>query len=558
MHELIAFFRRLRAEHGFSMPAVMGAMTVTIGLSLVAFAAAGGDQHGAARDQDYKRAYSAAEAGINEYLFRLNEDASYWTKCTGVPAPAKISQPWNGVGTDPRQRRQIPGSSDSYSIELLPQPPATACDPNNSLSMIDTQSGTIRIRATGFAERTRRSLVATFRRVGFVDFLYYTNFETANPVSYRINSGGYPPAGGVVPPNHPDIQAWATANCGRYYAQRSGSSVTYNVRINSSTQVPVRINCTEINFVTGDGVDGPLHTNDELLVCGSPIFGRNIGGVRDKIEVVSSRGWRGNGSCSGNTPNFVGERRFGAGVLSPPSVSVLRNVVDPSYLYTGRTVIELNGSSLRINGVNRQPPSNGVIYVENGGGSCGFYDPINTHLTDPACGDVEVRGTHAFDLTIAAERDIRIMSNVQRTSSSNTMLGLIADNFIRVHHPVDRPGSSTTPGPSSTYNSSADRFDWDCDNSSGVAVNRIDAAMLSINHSFTVDNYFCGAQLGNLTVNGAIAQNYRGTVGTTGGTGYLKDYNYDDRLKYRQPPHFLDPVQTGWRVIRQTEQTPAR
>ena len=43
----------------------------------------------------------------------------------------------------------------------------------------------------------------------------------------------------------------------------------------------------------------------------------------------------------------------------------------------------------------------------------------------------------------------------------------------------------------------------------------IDAAILAINHSFIVDNYNCGARLGTLNVIGAIAQKYRGAVGTT-------------------------------------------
>ena len=69
----------------------------------------------------------------------------------------------------------------------------------------------------------------------------------------------------------------------------------------------------------------------------------------------------------------------------------------------------------------------------------------------------------------------------------------------------------------------------------------IDAAILAINHSFIVDNYGCGSDLGTLTVNGAIAQKYRGAVGTTGGNGYVKNYNYDDRLKYIEPPSFIEP-----------------
>ena len=40
--------------------------------------------------------------------------------------------------------------------------------------------------------------------------------------------------------------------------------------------------------------------------------------------------------------------------------------------------------------------------------------------------------------------------------------------------------------------------------------------------------------------------------------GYTKDYRYDDRLQYRSPPFFLDPVAASWHVIRSNEQVPAR
>ncbi len=50
-----------------------------------------------------------------------------------------------------------------------------------------------------------------------------------------------------------------------------------------------------------------------------------------------------------------------------------------------------------------------------------------------------------------------------------------------------------------------------------------------------------------------------GTGGASGAsTGYVKAYNYDDRMAYRSPPNFLDPVQSAWRVARYTEQAPAR
>jgi hypothetical protein len=90
---------------------------------------------------------------------------------------------------------------------------------------------------------------------------------------------------------------------------------------------------------------------------------------------------------------------------------------------------------------------------------------------------------------------------------------------------------------------------------------RIDAAIMSLLHSFIVDNYDCG-KAGKLTVNGAIVQKYRGPVGTGSGatvsTGFAKNYWYDDRLRYRSPPYFLAPKNAAWEVLSSQEQVPAR
>ena len=84
----------------------------------------------------------------------------------------------------------------------------------------------------------------------------------------------------------------------------------------------------------------------------------------------------------------------------------------------------------------------------------------------------------------------------------------------------------------------------------------IDAAILAITHSIIVDSYNCGKQMGTLTVHGALAQYYRGAVGTGSGssssTGYVKSYNYDSRLRYIQPPSFISPVKTAWVIGRET------
>ncbi|HEX3852687.1 MAG TPA: hypothetical protein VHW01_17080, partial [Polyangiaceae bacterium] len=86
----------------------------------------------------------------------------------------------------------------------------------------------------------------------------------------------------------------------------------------------------------------------------------------------------------------------------------------------------------------------------------------------------------------------------------------------------------------------------------------IDAAILSTNHSWIVDNYKCGNMLDKLTVWGSIAQFWRGPVGTANSTGYIKNYNYDDRLANQQPPSFLSPTNaTSWKVSRETAAPPS-
>ena len=79
----------------------------------------------------------------------------------------------------------------------------------------------------------------------------------------------------------------------------------------------------------------------------------------------------------------------------------------------------------------------------------------------------------------------------------------------------------------------------------------IDAAILSTAHSFINDNFQCSANLGELTIWGSIAQFWRGTVGR-GESGYIKNYNYDDRLASIQPPSFLSPSTTSWKLSRET------
>ena len=151
-----------------------------------------------------------------------------------------------------------------------------------------------------------------------------------------------------------------------------------------------------------------------------------------------------------------------------------------------------------------------------------------------------VKGQSGQPLTIGAAQDIVIDGNLTypTTNTNGAMLGLIANGFVRVYHPV-------TGGVCSSAGTS---------NASGYTpITQISAAILSLQHSFIVeDDYSCGDNLGTLNVTGSIAQNFRGTVGA-GNAGYTKNYVYDRRLAYEEPPHFLAPSNGAFAIAHQTE-----
>jgi type II secretory pathway pseudopilin PulG len=521
---LISARRRLREEGGYTMIAVIGAISLVSMLAAATLAATNGDVNLVQRDVDYRRANAAAEAGIANYSFHLNSDNSYWSRCTSVPEPNAVNQ----QGASPLKKRTVPGSTDaSYAIELLPSSSFAEgkCNSAKPLESMLEQSGpntgSFRIRSRGYAGNAKASIVATYKRASFLDYIYFTQYETSDPVTYGN-------------------QTWSSnayAQCSKF--RREGRE---------SQAIPGSGGefCNKIVFVSGDKVKGPLHTNDDLAICGTPEFGRS---AADVIEVgASSPGWIAGGcsSPSGASPVFTGPLVTTAPVLKPPETNgKLEGIAGSSYTYSCLTRIELNGTTMTVkknNGSNSIStstvafPSSGVIYVKNGScagnkwPSCSSeYSPFNATYPSSSegsdCGTVYVKGNYSGELTIAAEGDVVVEGDLTRNSGSQGLLGLIANNFIRVKH--------------------------EC---SGFKLEnlKVEAALLAIKHSFIVDHYDCGSSLQTLNVKGAISQKFRGPVGTTGGTGYIKNYEYDDRLRYMEPPNFLNPVEPSWHIQRET------
>lgn len=563
---------RFSDQRGFTLITVLVLMSVVALFSAGAFAAVNGDLLGSGDDVARKQAMAAAEAGVADYLFQLNQDSAYWTKCTA--AGPGLNDPWTG-STPPgtTQWRNVPGETTRYSIELLPARNSgyTKCntDPDKVVdSMLDPATRSLRIRVTGQATsakgKVERSVVASLRRTNFLDYLWFTDYETQDQKWWDRTARGH----ATSSTTQGDLLTWGANNCVRYYrpAPAGQGSAGYNRpgqtwsgkvdddgdgRFETGESHSYSCDDLDLQFASGDELLGPFHTNDEMLVCDNFTVGRT---VSDRVE--SGRSWR---PCSsGATPNIQGTLVQNAETLKlPPTDASLAAVASTGYKFTGKTVIRLNTDTFTVTNnsttVTKSYPTNGVIYVGNGA-VCGYgYQPLNpynqsgtaynaTYGVPTGCGQAWVSGTYNKDLTIAAADDVIIDGDIKKLDSSDARLGLIADNFVRVWHPVNRDSSDPT----------------DCSEPSGsarISGRRIDAAILSLLHSFMVDNFYCGSGLGTLTVNGVIAQKFRGAVATgNGSTGFLKDYNYDSRLAFKGPPHFLDPVKSAWKQLSINEQ----
>lgn len=480
------------------------------------------------RDQDWNAALSAAEAGLDDYLYRLNRDSEYWQfNAANLPPDGNVAF---------SQWVNVPGSGNGqfrYSVDV---------------SQLTSQ-GIIKVTASGNVNGVTRTIEGQLRRRNFLDYLYFTEYETVDPALYT----GYPFSSST-----------AQALCAHRYWDTVGRHPS----------------CMDITFITQDIIKGPLHTNDALLLSGSPQF-----------QGPTTTSWDGtcqNSYCSPDTDRYrgatatpvfsrPGDPAYAAPLSLPPSNTAIRTKADPAQggvgcMYTGPTRITLNSNgTMNVtspltkssncqtgNGVSL--PVNGVIYVQSvptsgdpnytatcpvgSGNPLGYPVSGDLNTAQYGCfdGDAFVSGTLKGKLTVAAQDSIVITGNLtyEGGSTGSDILGLIADNYVEIYHPVS----------CSSWNNG---FCTSASNMTGSLSNpQVYAAVLTIKHSFRVQSHGYGTTLGTLTVYGSLGQLYRGPVGTFSNgspvTGYAKNYTYDQRLSYTSPPHYLDPVASAWGI----------
>lgn len=519
-------------QSGISIIVVLGVMLVTSLMIVAAFTSAQGEIHTTTNDVNAKKAYYAAQAGVNDYLEHLTEDGNYLSYCTSPPTSnPSLNQKSELVEKRPVHRATVPGTSaegtpEEYGVILEPANGKEGCETNNlAESMIEntgSAAGTFRVESVGFAGKTERKIIATFKNVNFVSYVWYTKYETFDPAFYG-------------PPYR--------IECAQYWPKRNTHS------------------CPATNFiVTGETIQGPMHTEDHLGVCGEPVFGIE---ASQRFEFASrgeptgegGLGYGSEGCGSPAAPTFVGTHIPVGEVKElepPPGDEELQHIVEAGYEFKEKTEIKLEGNEMSVTNQGKTTkvafPKNHVIYVS---GSCGTeYNPKGPEPAysgakgDSACGNVYVKGEFTESLTIASQNDVVINGNITgahgELPGGTTMLGLIANNFVRIYHPVSG-----------------------CENAKeDLKEPTVDAAILALKQSIMVDNLECGkANLGKLNVYGAIAGLFsNGATGVFQSVGnevevihgYVYNLKYDKRLQVEEPPHFLNPIRAAWEVERET------
>jgi hypothetical protein len=591
MRRLLALLRRHDDDRGVALAAVIGIgmVVMILAATMVGISTSGAVK--TTKDRDYANAMAAAYAGLADYQSRVNGDNTYATKF------GDARQPFSSGDTFPSNTGGNPAFTSWVTV-----PDSTGASGGTSYryavdNSIVGQQGIVRVQVTGKAGTTTRTLVANVKPDGFSNYLYWTDYESGDP----------------------DITG---EDCRNVYQNATFTAPSIGGK-------PV---CSRIQFQDGDVLDGPIRSNDVMLVCGGTF----------KSTVQSAVGTTDSGCNPKRTPSyqfFKGYQPEVVGSYTPPStISAGRDrmyaddpaVKDTGCLYTGPTQITFNGNgTMRVRSpltifTNLQKTSpygsapakcgaitelqgagatvstsllaNNLVYVQDEPASAGSGSTINPNYywskytartalsacmrsssvtdnglgfpyTGPAAGysgtyteatprnaqggsvpfstaygcsngDLFVSGKVDASVTLVAENYVYVTGDLKYTTNraASTVLGIVGQEAVFVWNPMfDRSSAlSSTPTPL-------------------LADNRtVSGAILSNQGTFTVQNYAYGGAMGTLTLNGSIAQRYRGAVGQ-GSNGYLKGYGYDTSLGSYTPPFFPQPVVTTYKVTSQIE-----
>ena len=498
-----------RGDEGWSVATALALGLVATLMATTAMYFALGDFGIATRYRTGTAALAAAETGIDQYLTKLEADPQYWALPPSQRDPAYFpgELTWTAV----------PEGQGEYKLEVTAIPTPIG------------KPARVSIISTGRVNGVVRSIQVELERKQFLDWMYFTDFEAYTPQENGINC------------------------------------LTYN-------QAPP--DCGAIDFVSQDVLRGPIKSNDWIRYCGTPTFQYAVESGRGGVYRAEGCGVSGSPTYQQGPPKECGKTGTPCPSEMPISnAKLLQDAEQGGYVYQGPVEITpLPNGKIRVystfgnvavaNGPARtrtlqqapptsplnewNPPPNGVIYVSN------MTTPQNQQAK------VYVGGTVGGGLTIGSAYRIFVWKSINyadTSSRSRDVLGLISnesiiigDDRVGCSDPRKRPQNPTVRAAMLALN--GDIRAWGIVNPPDPCTDPGDGEFVN----------------GTLTYYSALAQKWRGVVGTyqsSGGQiqitrGYAKDYRYDERLRYVQPPRFMEPTNTSWNKLSWREIPPKK
>ena len=592
-------------ERGIAMVMTLIVMMVVVVLLLVIFTDNVESMPLARQNQNYQSALQAADAGVQDYINRLDANTAYYLKTTDSSNPA-MGGSWAQVCP---ASSSCAGTAENEFYTYVVN--AATAESTGTLWLTVTGAAGCNPSTSG-CNPAYRTIKEELSLAANDNSLYYTQYEIEDP--NFVSSFTLGAQDSAAYNSYCVYDAWQ-----KNTQLSSGSTTYYGPDTNGSA-----CNFAFINFISADTLNGKIESNDEFNLCGSPSFPYGASSTYNQAVTTAGGSFGGAGAvrtnCTG-TPTYGGLTGQPAGsstISRPLTNSLLKQDLSTGQsgggcYYQGPITVALNKDgtmSVTLDGsgtskatatatvsssVTAEAPvsgtscvGNSIPYPNNGL----IYDDNETTCSTQVClADVFVSGEdNSGPITIASDNNITITNNIQDASTSNTssdIVGLWAQSTILLPDSDSQvPGASTTLNQVSSLIVDAAMVSlqdsiylpcWTTDNGqtlSGTQTNPssptcpsgstpVGTVTGSIPGNSTITDT-CGgsavatptratpATLGFLTICGSLSQKFRGPVGTVNtsnssvSTGYGKNYNWDARLQYLQPPYFNSITTPNW------------
>lgn len=290
----------------------------------------------------------------------------------------------------------------------------------------------------------------------------------------------------------------------------------------------------EIYFYDDDVLTGPIHSNGTFRIAGSPTFNGDVSSPNEWVGQSGDEDSDDPDERHGDeTPIFNGNTNF--------NMATTRDLPDD-------TQINALEASANIGGLTFDDDIELEFFVDGSGEpylkaseayyySCGWYGtstckgttdtnyPLSTSNGIISVeGKAKVKGEVKGKYTVHARDEVEITGDIYYNTDpladpdtpSSDLLGLVSEGNVIVDENAHKDNGSSDL--------------------------TIQASIMALDNTFTVENYSSGSSRGSLNIYGGVIQRNRGPVGTFTSSGiasgYSKNYAYDERLKETIPPAF--------------------